>query len=80
MMKRAAWLSAPSGDEVMGIRSGHFSGVILSGKDIQKFERQIEKQGAPKAAVAMVKRGEKLAFAFRDKGYVTLDMKQRKSR
>ena len=41
----------------MGIRSEPFRGVVLSGNDIQKFEKQISSSRPTKAAHATVARG-----------------------
>lgn len=64
----------------MGIKSGHFSAVVLSGDDIQKFETQIKNRKPTVAAKATVKRGEALAAKFRTKGFVTYEVKKPKSR
>jgi hypothetical protein len=62
----------------MGIKSDPFHGVILSGPDIQKFERQIRYARPTKEAVATVGRGEKLVSEYQKRGYVTLSVKRNK--
>ncbi len=64
----------------MGIKSGPFSGVVLSGKDIQKFERQIQRHVPNKKALATVARGEKLMGEFLKKGYVSFTAKAKAAR
>lgn len=54
----------------MAIRSEPFSGVILSGDDIQKFERQIDAIEPTQAARESFARGNELADEFAKQGFV----------
>ena len=56
------------GTTVMGIRSEPFRGVVLSGNDIQKFEKQISRSRPSKAAYATVARG--IAMLSKSRGTV----------
>ncbi len=64
----------------MGMKSEPFSGVVLSGSDVQKFTTQVRTHRPGKVAVATVSRGKKLAVEFNKKGYVTLTCKPRETR
>ena len=61
----------------MGMKSEPFRGVVLSGDDIKKFDAQVRKHRAGKAAVATVSRGTKLAAQLQKKGYVIYKPKGR---
>lgn len=54
----------------MGIRSEPFRGVVLSGDDIAKFEKQVKNHRPNAAAVATARRGAKLASEFKQTGQV----------
>jgi len=55
----------------MGIRSEPFRGVVLSGDDIAKFEKQLKSHRPNKAAFATAKRGAQLVSEFKRTGRVT---------
>lgn len=62
----------------MGIRSEPFRGVVLSGDDIAKFEKQLKHHRPNKAAVATARSGAKLVSEFKRTGKVTFVPKQEK--
>jgi len=66
-----AWHSLPRRTEhPMGIRSEPFRGVVLSGDDIAKFEKQLQYHRPNRAAVATSQRGAKLVSEFKRTGRV----------
>jgi hypothetical protein len=60
----------------MAIRSTPFSGVVISGSDIAKFEKQIKKTAPTKAAKVTFAEGKRLAAEYAEKGYVALRAKK----
>ena len=60
----------------MAIRSTPFTGVVISGSDIKKFEKQIEKTAPTKAAKETFSAGKRMAAEYAAKGYVALEAKK----
>jgi len=54
----------------MGIRSEPFRGVVLSGDDIKKFEKQVQHHRPNKAAIETSQRGIKLVSEYNRTGQV----------
>ena len=57
----------------MAIRSTPFTGVVISGSDIAKFEKQIKKAAPTKAAKDTFAKGKRMAAEYAEKGYVALE-------
>ena len=56
----------------MGIRSEPFRGVVLSGNDIQKFEKQISASRPSKAAQDTVARGIAMFANIKSRSSITI--------
>ncbi len=59
----------------MAIRSSPFTGVVISGNDIAKFEKQVEKTAPSKAAKNTFVQGQRLAEEYSKNGFVRVEGK-----
>jgi hypothetical protein len=57
----------------MAIRSTPFTGVVISGSDIAKFEKQIKKAAPSRAAKETFSEGKRLAAEYAEKGFVAIE-------
>ena len=62
----------------MGIKSEPFRGVVLSGDDIAKFEKQLQHHRPNAAAVATARRGAELVSEFKRTGQVAFTARRGK--
>jgi hypothetical protein len=63
----------------MGIKSEPFRGVVLSGDDIARFDKQLKNHRPNKAAVATAQRGAKLVSEFKRTGRVAFVARREKA-